>query len=184
MAGYVELEVTKHDRENCNALHAVAKFILDHVDRADLVASVSDKVLSADTAWTVVVPDEQQFDRLLVAFQAFSPAQDRPLLSLTCYRNGRPNELAPADDELSVEYFNPRPGGDGFMIRHTDSAVRLTHRSTGMVVISEGARSRHTNLQVARQMLSAKVTDNPSALLLGAQSVKGLEHCSLSTPAR
>lgn len=184
MAGYIELQVTKQDRKNCNALHAVAKFILDHVDRADLVASVSDKVLSADTAWTVVVPDEQQFDRLLDAFRALSTTEDRPLLSLTCYRNGRPSELAPADGELSIEYFNPRPDSDGFMIRHTDSAVRLTHRSTGIVVISEGGRSRHANLQVARQMLSAKLTDSPSALLLGDQAVKGLKHCSLSTPTR
>jgi hypothetical protein len=184
MAGYFEMFVMIRDRENCKALHPVTKFILDHADNPKIVSMEWDNFLRSDVGLTMAVPDEHQFDRLLDAFRELSTTADSPLLSLVCYRSGRPNELALADDELSIEYFNPRPDHDGYMIRHTDSAVRLTHRLTGMVAISKEARSRHSNLHTARQMLSAKLAENASALLLSKRSIEGLQRYPFPTPTR
>ena len=184
MAGYIELEVTKRDRENCDALHAAAQFVLEQVDGADLVATEVDDALSADVSWTLLIPDEHQFDRILDAYRAVSTTGEPPLVNATCYRSGRPNELELGDDEHSIEYFNPRPNSDGFMVHHTDSAVRLTHRPSRTVAISERARSRHANLRIARQMLSAKLADNPAALLLGRRSIESLKHRPFPAPTR
>ena len=43
MAGYIELEVTKRDREAYEALHALLRIMVSLVDNADFVATVPDQ---------------------------------------------------------------------------------------------------------------------------------------------
>ena len=192
MAGYIELEVTKRDREAYEALHALLRIIVSLVDNADFVATVPDQEPVSFTAATLVVPDESQFDLVQEALRPLGTAHassselcatnDPPLVRLVCYRNGHPNERSLEPDELSVEYFNPRSDNGSFIIDRVESAVRLTHRSMGTVVVSDGARTRHRNLAQARAMLSAKLADDPTPLILNGQSIRSLQPRSDSTP--
>lgn len=181
MAGFIELEVTKPDSEGFAGLHAVFKIIVNSSSKVDVVASVFDPGSGITTADTLIVPDERQFDLLLDAFRAVSTTDNPPLLRVVCYRDGCSSEHALAEDEVFVEYFNPRPNSTDRMVFHTDSAVRLTHRATGAVVVSQGARSRHLNLDIAQRMLGAKLADRPSPLFFSSQSVERLKEDSFPT---
>lgn len=186
MAGYIEMEATKRDREAYEAMDALLRIIVNRVSKADFVATIFDHELGSSTAETIVVPDEVQFDLVQEALRGFDLAHwssselratnDLPLVRLVCYRNGRPNERAVDADEFSLEHFNPRPDNSSRMIHRTESAVRLTHRSTGIVVVSDGARSRHGNFEQALRMLSAKLANNAAPLLLSARSIKAFQH--------
>lgn len=193
MAGYFELEVVERTGEACEALSVLCRFIVNSVDRSDWVATKFDKILGHATADTLVVPNADQFDLLRDALRAIdtvhlqppaaAAADEPPLVRLICYRNGLGSEHAIADDELTVEYFNPRPDSDGSMIHRTDSAVRLTHRPTGTATVSDGARSRHRNAAQAREMLNAKLAGNLAVLLLSGRSVRALRQNFQLAPA-
>jgi len=69
------------------------------------------------------------------------------------------------DDSLEVE-INPADvrtdtfrasGAGGQHINKTDSAVRMTHIPTGIVVQSQNSRSQHDNRRVCEEMLRAKL---------------------------
>lgn len=194
MAGYFELEVVERSGEACEALNLLCRYIVNSVDKPDWVATKFDKILGHATADTLVVPDADQFNLLRDALRsldtvhlpllAAAAADEPPLVRLICYRNGLADEHAIADDELTVEYFNPRPDSDGFMIHRTDSAVRLTHRSTGTATVSDGARSRHRNFAQAREMLNAKLADSPTTMLLGGRSIRALQQSPDLAPTR
>lgn len=184
MPGYFEMFVTMRDHENSDAMYSVVRFILAHADNPEFVSIAWDKILCDDVGLTMTVPDEHQFDRLLNAFHTVSTTNERTLFSLVCYRGGHQSEHALADDEISIEYFNHRPGYVSSMMNQGDKAVRLTHRSTGMVAISTESRRPHDNLHIARQMLNAKLAEKPSALLLSKRSIEGLNHYPLQTPTR
>ena len=183
MAGYFEMEVIEQSERACDALNALLRFIVNSVGKADVVATTFDKILGNATAETLVVPDAEQFDHLEAALRALDtsrrPAASEaeahmpPLLRLTCYRDQRSSGHAVSEDDLAIEYFNARPHSDSFMF-HSDSAVRLTHKATGTTTVSDGERSRHRNLAQARDMLNAKLAENPTPLLLNEGSVRAL----------
>ncbi|WP_020723240.1 peptide chain release factor family protein [Variovorax atrisoli] len=183
MTGYFEMEVIERSEEACDALKVLFRFIVNSVDKAEVVATTFDKALGNSTAETLVVPDAEQFDRLEAALRAldtlrqpaaYGAEEDRPpLLRLTCYRDQRSSRHAVSEDDLAIEYFNARPHSDNFMF-HSDSAARLTHEATGITTVSDGARSRHRNLAQARDMLNAKLAENPAPLHLNERSVRAL----------
>ena len=63
-------------------------------------------------------------------------------------------EINPAD--VRTDTFRAS-GAGGQHINKTDSAVRMTHIPTGIVVQSQNSRSQHDNRRVCEEMLSAKL---------------------------
>jgi len=83
-------------------------------------------------------------------------------LDVTPFMSNDAGDVEIDEKDLRVDTYRAS-GAGGQHINKTDSAIRLTHLPTGIVVSCQNERSQHQNRARAMQILAAKLADRARA---------------------
>lgn len=93
----------------------------------------------------------------------FRPAHKRKNWFVGVSRVGMTDEAGDLSD-ADIDYQAMRASGPGGQhVNKTDSAIRATHRPTGLVAVSQEQRSQHANRKVARLKLALLLAERAKA---------------------
>jgi peptide chain release factor 2 len=194
---FVDIQAGAGGTEACDWASMLLRQYIKYAERKGFKATVEDET-PGDTAGikgaTIKIEGEYAFGLLRTETGVHRLVRKSPFDS----SGGRHTSFASLfvypeiDDSIEIN-INPSDvrtdtfrasGAGGQHINKTDSAVRLTHIPTGIVVQCQDGRSQHSNRDVAWQRLRSRLYDFEMRKRLGrtAKTGRHQDRCGLGSP--
>jgi peptide chain release factor len=178
---YLQLTTGRGPSECSIALHWLSKRILAEGPGALLVrSSPYSTIISMDGSGDLAYAKSWTGTILWICEDPITKNRKRKNWYLGCQMVELPTfkPIVVREDDLKWE-TKKASGKGGQHVNKTESAVRLTHMPTGLVVISEDQRSQHRNKAIAIERLSRALSDQKQVEIALLEKANWTQHNSL-----